>query len=537
MVDYHVELRGMDPCKVCTSVMWVLGAAAPGRARKPWEAPSHLKSLKETLAAMPQPKNSAPNTFMTPNKQQQKKPINNKTKKAITTLAKFIPAAKKAVVHTTKAVPKPTKEGVLYKHREYISQVVGQTTFNTAQRQLINPGNALLFPWLSTVAGSFEKFKIHKLKIQYEHQVGTNVGGFCGGYLEYDPSDAPPANLAQLLNNFETDSGAPYDDFSIKYRRAEEGLKNYFVDPAQGSTGFDPTKHPAELRFYTVAAQDVQLGLMWVDYEIELLVPNVKGTGTLGAAIAGWYTSNNYTLAYDQYYEAWNRMSQPNTVYHFSDVIERGPYTIGSDYANRSRINVLIPGNYDDLFAAGLGNHCCLYFDTPGTYQIDMKYQLYLGSTDPTITNVQFAFDNGKIAGNSTARYLAQEIEIPGYGLGNQVTVSLLLVITDVATRVAWRHIFETAATTNRHIFRMGVIVREVSEELITGVMMKAIDMITTGSDPTLSGIRQHGNVQTEVLILGCPLNQVEHSVPTKTPSPFPATSMGPGDRVFQFRQ
>lgn len=58
-------------------------------------------------------------------------------------------------------------DGVRIRHREYLQDLNGSTVF-TNQSFLINPGNSLMFPWLSTLASSFEVYQFNGLVIEFK---------------------------------------------------------------------------------------------------------------------------------------------------------------------------------------------------------------------------------------------------------------------------------------------------------------------------------------------------------------------------------
>lgn len=51
-----------------------------------------------------------------------------------------------------------TKCGFIVSHREYIQDLIGSQVF-TGIADYINPGNAALFPWLSSLAQNFEQWR------------------------------------------------------------------------------------------------------------------------------------------------------------------------------------------------------------------------------------------------------------------------------------------------------------------------------------------------------------------------------------------
>jgi hypothetical protein len=76
-----------------------------------------------------------------------------------------------------------------------------QTSFS------INPGIALAFPWLSSVALSYSKFRFRFLRYMYVPFVGTGTGGTSYGVVSYDRSDSAPTTLAGVSASDTATSG------------------------------------------------------------------------------------------------------------------------------------------------------------------------------------------------------------------------------------------------------------------------------------------------------------------------------------------
>jgi hypothetical protein len=51
-----------------------------------------------------------------------------------------------------------TGQTVVIRHKEYLGEIRGSTTFTVQDALQINPGNARTFPWLSGVAVRFQEY-------------------------------------------------------------------------------------------------------------------------------------------------------------------------------------------------------------------------------------------------------------------------------------------------------------------------------------------------------------------------------------------
>jgi hypothetical protein len=68
----------------------------------------------------------------------------------------------------------------------------------------INPGQAVTFPWLSTIAARYEKYVLTDLEFYYEHEVSEfATAGTTGKVMiavDYDAADPPPVSKVQMMD-------------------------------------------------------------------------------------------------------------------------------------------------------------------------------------------------------------------------------------------------------------------------------------------------------------------------------------------------
>lgn len=99
----------------------------------------------------------------------------------------------------------PTKFGrsktLTLSNREFIADVSAITgSVFTLKSELINPGNATIFRWLSSLARHFDKYKFVHLSFEYEPQCSTTTPGqVCLGF-DSDPNDVAPATWADCAS-------------------------------------------------------------------------------------------------------------------------------------------------------------------------------------------------------------------------------------------------------------------------------------------------------------------------------------------------
>jgi len=88
---------------------------------------------------------------------------------------------------------------IFVSEEEYIADVVLTSSGFTNLQYAVNPGNATTFPWLSTIAANFNKYRFTKLLFKYRPIVsGYATAGQTGDIiLSFNPDASDPAPVAQ----------------------------------------------------------------------------------------------------------------------------------------------------------------------------------------------------------------------------------------------------------------------------------------------------------------------------------------------------
>jgi len=244
---------------------------------------------------------------MTKSKQQQKKQVPRPA--AAKPVAKKAPRPRRnsgmrtesAVMASTVQVrtqaPRLKSNGrdVVISHREMFTTVIGTTSFSPAS-YLINPGNAALFPWLSTVATAYDSFVIESMKFEYIPRCATTEIGSVMLGIDYNVETPPPATDTQIDSWYGTQDGAPWERKTIVVDR--EALRNLGVQKyvSQGYPLNDlKTYYPGVLYVATFGNNAGNgIGKCWVDYRIRLVTsqtgsPTSRGVGGIisGAGAGG----------------------------------------------------------------------------------------------------------------------------------------------------------------------------------------------------------------------------------------------------------
>nr|WRQ65219.1 structural protein [Tolivirales sp. gcode 6] len=168
--------------------------------------------------------------------------------------------------------------GTIIKHRELIELVASQTQFNVAQKR-INPADKATFPWLSAVAGKYEKYRFRKLKLQMVPHAPTTASGTLGMYIDYDPSDVPAPNASAFFSSGNAVTSQIWLETSVTAKPQTMQLFNQ--DSIQMSDLEIKWFDYARIFFYmqSPGANGAHTAWLFVDYEIELFTPTASVEG------------------------------------------------------------------------------------------------------------------------------------------------------------------------------------------------------------------------------------------------------------------
>lgn len=193
------------------------------------------------------------------------------------------------VLGTQVPVFREGKRSVIIKHREYITDILSSTTFSNRSYS-INPGLSESFPWLSQVVSNFEQYKFHGLLWEFKSTSGSAVSstnnalGVVVMATEYNANKSAFVNKQQMEAYEFSCSGKASDSFlhPVECSPSDTPYNNFYVRTGE-ITG--------DLRLYDVGnfqiatqgmqAASINIGELWVTYEIELLKPILPVAGYL----------------------------------------------------------------------------------------------------------------------------------------------------------------------------------------------------------------------------------------------------------------
>jgi hypothetical protein len=174
-------------------------------------------------------------------------------------------------------------------HRELVASIIGSTNYTIAQTFSINPGLASSFPWLSSQAQGWEKYRFHKFKVCAYTRTGSNVPGSEILIVDYDAADAAPVNEQIASAYHGTSEDAPWKDIGCVFD-SKRLLTERFIRSGGLAANLDiKTYDVAKFFVATVDGTAVNWSKLWFEYDIELInqqLPSsgLNGSGTLQGA-------------------------------------------------------------------------------------------------------------------------------------------------------------------------------------------------------------------------------------------------------------
>jgi len=198
----------------------------------------------------------------------------------------------------TDSVPqfKTTTDGILVSHREYLRDVYGSVNFTNNLGNsvavspfsgLINPGNPILFPWLSSIAQSFEIYEFMGLIFEFKSTSASalNSTNTALGVVVMS------TNYDVLDNNFTTKQQAESYEYTVSTAPCESKIHPVECAPFKNPmnefyvTGVSSTNtllgdprlfYMGNFQLMSMGMQAAaNIGELWVSYEVRLKRPKL----------------------------------------------------------------------------------------------------------------------------------------------------------------------------------------------------------------------------------------------------------------------
>jgi hypothetical protein len=232
----------------------------------------------------------------------------------------------------------------------------GNNGFNMLAQYPINPGQATTFPWLSSIAKNYEKFKFLSLTFYIVPQVSAfATAGQTGEMVmsvDYDASDAAPGSYQQMTDTWPHSSAPPPVKQSIQCNPREMHKESdaKFVRPGGVIGGTDIKTYDCGNLF-------------------------IGSTGLSGGAVTMCSLHVKYTCEFSvPILENFAQAPQNNSVSMFTS----------GGTGETSATNVMVQSNLGTVVTNGLAivNTAGSLVPPPGNYLVDVNWQCICSATD-----------------------------------------------------------------------------------------------------------------------------------------------------------
>lgn len=173
-----------------------------------------------------------------------------------------------------------SKGNVRIQHREYLFDVLSTSNNYDIQNIVIaNPTVKESFPWLSGMAGNFQKFCFEKLCLHFVTQSPTSSPGSVMIVPIYDVDQNIPQDKSQALTFQDTTRSPAWQECcSLLPKSRLCTQKEYFTKIVQDDLKLSI---PAKIMIATSGASDSSpiTGEMWIEYDVKLSCPQRDASG------------------------------------------------------------------------------------------------------------------------------------------------------------------------------------------------------------------------------------------------------------------
>jgi hypothetical protein len=194
-------------------------------------------------------------------------------------------------------------QSVIIRHKEYISDITSTTGFGVYSQYPLNPGLSVTFPWLSTIAQQYQEYTWKGVIFEFRSTSGDVVAssntalGSVMMATNYRGTAPVYTNKLSMLNEYFSSDAKPSEDFChpIECDPRENPYNVQYVRGAAVPAGEDEKTY--DLGIMSIAtegmqASSVDIGELWVSYEVELRKPVVSGATDLFGKAAHYYASS-----------------------------------------------------------------------------------------------------------------------------------------------------------------------------------------------------------------------------------------------------
>lgn len=183
---------------------------------------------------------------------------------------------------------------------ELVGSISGSANFTVQSQISLNPGLPSSFPWLSEIASKWQQFRFHKLHFRFVTRSPTSAKGSIILSPDYNPRELVPTTESQATNTQDAVEDVVWRELCCKLDVAAMfplgPRKQIRVSKVAGDTS---VYDAGRMFICTVGEADSsEIGKLWVDYDVELFVPQNSPntyTGPLATSLFECGSSQSYT--------------------------------------------------------------------------------------------------------------------------------------------------------------------------------------------------------------------------------------------------
>lgn len=201
---------------------------------------------------------------------------------------------------------------------EYVEEIIGTNGFAN-KSYAINPGNSVLFPWLSKQAAQWEKYHFNSLEFYYKREVSEfatqgQAGKIIMG-VDFDASDAPPTSKRQIEDTDPHVDGMPCENINLRLKQSDMHglLKTLYVRNAGANSLALGDLKTYDIGNLNVATQGMAgggpsaiIGELRVKYSVTFSVPVLESDSQIKNTMLAAYRRDVDQIMTDGEFEAIN---------------------------------------------------------------------------------------------------------------------------------------------------------------------------------------------------------------------------------------
>lgn len=176
------------------------------------------------------------------------------------------------------------KDGIFISRKEFVGTATNGAITGFSLTPLskaipgydFNPSIKSLFPWLSTVAASYERFRFRKLEFHFIPSQSASTAGRFYAAVDYDYDDAPSTTKATMMGNHTAVEAPVWQECHLKCDPACLNRDMPFKFVTCTTRGLAVENRTSYSGFLMLGFDTTVANLLmdiWVSYEVELVTP------------------------------------------------------------------------------------------------------------------------------------------------------------------------------------------------------------------------------------------------------------------------